>query len=301
MSQNPIKIAVVGYGNVGQSTLDAALASSDMDVVGIIRRSASETKPEHSHIPVVNTVDDLKVKPDCVVLATPTRKVPEVAVEYLKKGINTVDSFDIHTEIVDLLHTCDPVAKESKSVSVHSAGWDPGSDSIVRTLMQAAAPRGLTYTNFGPGMSMGHSVAAKAIEGVKDALSMTIPLGTSVHRRMVYVELEAGADENRVREEILADPYFSHDESHVIVVPCVAELIDMGHGVLMERKAGVGATQNQLFTFEMRINNPALTGQMLICAARASMKQEPGAYTLIDIPVIDFCEGEREDLIASLV
>ena len=58
--------------------------------------------------------------------------------------------------------------------------------------MQAMAPKGLTYTNFGPGMSMGHSVAAKAIPGVKDALSMTIPLGTGVHRRMVYVELERG-------------------------------------------------------------------------------------------------------------
>ena len=68
-----------------------------------------------------------------------------------------------------------------------AAGWDPGTDSVVRTLLEAMAPKGHTYTNFGPGMSMGHTVAVKAIPGVKDALSMTIPLGTGIHRRMVYV------------------------------------------------------------------------------------------------------------------
>ena len=63
-------------------------------------------------------------------------------------------------------------AKEHNAVSIISAGWDPGSDSIVRTLLEAIAPKGITYTNFGPGMSMGHTVAVKAIDGVKAALSM---------------------------------------------------------------------------------------------------------------------------------
>ena len=40
--------------------------------------------------------------------------------------------------------------KKAGKVSVISAGWDPGSDSIVRVLMESLAPKGLTYTNFGP-------------------------------------------------------------------------------------------------------------------------------------------------------
>lgn len=84
-------------------------------------------------------------------------------------GINTVDSFDIHTGIVDLRRTLNATAKEHKAVSIISAGWDPGSDSIVRTMLEAIAPKGITYTNFGPGMSMGHTVAVKAIDGVKAA------------------------------------------------------------------------------------------------------------------------------------
>ena len=55
-------------------------------------------------------------------------------------------------------------------------------------------------------MSMGHTVAVKAITGVKDALSLTVPLGTGLHRRMVYVELLPGAELGRVEEAIRADP-----------------------------------------------------------------------------------------------
>ena len=51
----------------------------------------------------------------------------------------------------------------------------------------------------------------------------------------------------------------------------------------------------------MSINNPALTGQVLVNVARASMRQQPGCYTMIEIPVVDMLEGDREDLIAHLV
>ena len=168
-------------------------------------------------------------------------------------------------------------------------------------MLQAIAPKGVTYTNFGPGMSMGHTVAVKAIEGVRAALSMTIPLGTGIHRRMVYVEIEDGYTLEGVAAAIKADPYFASDETHVQQVPCVQDVIDMGHGVNMTRKGVSGVTQNQLFEFNMRINNPALTGQVLVCAARAAMRQAPGCYTMPEIPVIDLLPGDRDDHIAQLV
>ena len=89
--------------------------------------------------------------------------------------------------------------------------------------------------------------------------------------------------------------------SHVFQVEDVEALKDMGHGVLMERKGVSGTTQNQLFKFDMRINNPALSAQMLVAAARASTKQQPGAYTLIEIPVVDLLPGDREAWIRKLV
>lgn len=296
-----IRVAIVGYGNIGKYALDAVETAPDMELAGIVRRQGAENKPaELADITVVKDITELE-NVDVAILATPTRKVEEYAKKCLALGINTVDSFDIHTQIVDLRRSLDAAAKEHNAVSIISAGWDPGSDSIVRSLMQSLAPKGVSYTNFGPGRSMGHSVAVRSIEGVKDALSMTIPVGTGIHRRMVYVELEEGADFKTVEAAIKADPYFVNDETHVQQVPCVDDLNDVGHGVNLVRKGVSGKTHNQLFEFNMKINNPALTAQVLINVARASMKQQPGAYTMIEIPVIDMLCGDKEELIRHLV
>ncbi len=296
-----IRAAVVGYGNIGRYALQALQQAPDFEIAGIVRRQGGENKPvELASYKVTATLSELD-NVDVAILATPTRKVEEYAREALALGINTVDSFDIHTQIPELRSKLDEVAKKHGAVSIIAAGWDPGSDSVVRALLLALAPKGVTYTNFGPGMSMGHTVAVKAVQGVKAALSMTIPLGTGIHRRVVYVEVEDGYDFKTVEHDVKTDPYFVNDETHVIQVPCVADLLDMGHGVHMTRKGVSGDTQNQRFDFNMSINNPALTGQVLVGVARASMRQNPGCYTMIEIPVIDLLPGDRETLVAQLV
>ncbi|MCE5205214.1 MAG: diaminopimelate dehydrogenase [Porphyromonadaceae bacterium] len=295
-----IRAAVIGYGNIGKYVLEALQSASDFEIAGIVRRDATNIPAELKEFRVVNSISQLE-SVDVAILCTPTRSVEKFAGECLALGINTVDSFDIHGQIFQLREILNKTARKYNAVSIISAGWDPGSDSVIRTLMEAMAPRGITYTNFGPGMSMGHTVAVKAIEGVRTALSMTIPTGTGVHRRMVYIELQEGYDFHSVAQAIKSDDYFAHDETHVFQVESVDALKDMGHGVLMERKGVSGSTQNQLFRFDMRINNPALTGQVLVGAARASMKQQPGAYTLIEIPVVDLLPGEKEGWVKKLV
>lgn len=295
-----IRAAIVGYGNIGKYVLDAILSSPDFEVAGIVRRNPNDVPVELKGYKVVASVKELG-KVDVAILATPTRSVESFAKECLALGINTVDSYDIHGGIVDLRRSLDVTAKEYKAVSIISAGWDPGTDSMIRSMFEFMAPKGVTYTNFGPGMSMGHTVAVKAIKGVKAALSMTIPLGTSIHRRMVYIEVEEGHKFADVAAAIKADDYFAHDETHVTQVDCVDSLKDMGHGVNMVRKGVSGDTQNQLLDFNMKINNPALTAQVLVASARASLKQAPGAYTMIEVPIIDYIYGERESLIKKLV
>lgn len=296
-----VRAAIVGYGNIGHYVLEALQAAPDFEIAGVVRRAGAENCPaELSAYPVVKNIKELK-DVDVAILCTPTRKVEEYAKEILALGIHTVDSFDIHTGITALRRTLDAEAKKHNTVSIISAGWDPGSDSIVRTMLEAIAPKGITYINFGPGMSMGHTVAVKAIEGVKAALSMTIPTGTGIHRRMVYIELKDGYEFDKVAAAIKADPYFVNDETHVKLVPSVDALLDMGHGVNLTRKGVSGKTQNQLFEFNMRINNPALTAQVLVCVARAAMRQQPGCYTMVEVPVIDLLPGDREEWIGHLV
>lgn len=295
-----IRAAVIGYGNIGRYVIDTILQSPDFEIAGVVRRNVDTVASELKAFTVTDSISKLQ-DVDVAILCLPSRMLEKTAKECLQLGINTADSFDIHSDIKSLRASLNTYAQKHNAVSVISAGWDPGSDSIVRGIMQAMAPNGITYTNFGPGMSMGHSVAVKAIDGVKNALSITIPKGTGVHRRMVYIEIEDGYRLEDVTKAIQNDSYFVNDETHVFQVENVDELKDMGHGVRMDRKGGSGSTQNQLLTFKMKVNNPALTAQMLVSAARASLLQQPGAYTLIEIPIVDFLPGNKEEWIEKLV
>lgn len=295
-----IRAAIVGYGNIGKYVLEALQAAPDFEIAGIVRRCADNSPLELAPYQVVERIEELD-DVNVAILCAPTRSIMSYASDILARGINTVDSFDIHSGIVELRRTLNNVCAASGAVAIISAGWDPGSDSVVRTLLEICAPKGLTFTNFGPGMSMGHTVAVKAIDGVKEALSVTIPTGEGIHRRMVYIELKEGYVFEEVAKAIKQDSYFINDETHVTLVDSVDNLKDMGHGVNMVRKGVSGKTQNQLFEFNMRINNPALTAQILVASARATFKQKAGAYTMIEVPLIDFLHGDREDLISKLV
>ncbi|MCL2195861.1 MAG: diaminopimelate dehydrogenase, partial [Oscillospiraceae bacterium] len=169
-----MNIAIVGFGNVGRAAYEAVQAADDMAVtcvVGSPRRQA----PDYVKDIWVTGLENIHAhgKVDCALLCLPTRACPDAAATLLAMGVNTVDSYDIHESIWEVRCALDGIAKQHGTCAVIAAGWDPGSDSVVRALMQAIVPRGITYTNFGPGMSMGHTVAAKAIPGVANALSVT--------------------------------------------------------------------------------------------------------------------------------
>ena len=295
-----IKVAIIGYGNVGKYAVDAIEQEPDMELIGIVEKlDVPACKAKEKYIFVKN-ISELK-SVDVAIVAVPSRLVPEVVIDLLKMGINTVDSFDIHSEILDLQKKLDPICKANSKASIVAAGWDPGIDSIIRGLFLTMAPKGITHTNYGPGMSMGHTCAVKAIKGVKNALSLTVPLGMGIHKRIVYVELNGEEPLDKVEQSIKNDPYFIKDETIVIEVKDIEKLINVSHGVMMERSGVSGITHNQVFRYECRINNPALTSQVMVSSARAVVRQNPGCYTMIDIPVIDFLSEEKDSLIKSLV
>lgn len=110
-----IRAAVVGYGNIGHYALQALEAAPDFEVAGIVRRNGAENKPEElARYDVVKDIRELQ-DVDVAILATPTRSVEKYAKEILALGINTVDSFDIHTQITSLRRSLDESAKSGKS------------------------------------------------------------------------------------------------------------------------------------------------------------------------------------------
>ena len=307
------KAAILGLGNIGRSVIRALETVPDAECIGVVRRptSVGTTPYDLRGVPDFPSFDELLEhggNPDVVILGLPSRLSPAAAKELLSRGFCTVDSFDIHARIVEVVGSLEEEAHKGRAVAITAAGWDPGTDSVQRALFEAMVPRGTTFTNFGRGRSMGHSVAARAIEGVADATAITIPLGGGRHARQVYVVLKDGYTVEQVTSSMKADPYFASDPLTVTAVPDSQALFmvaDASHGVLMERVGASGMSSNQQLKFDMRINNPALTAQILVASARAAVRlneaEQYGCYTLIDIPPVYLLPGERMDLPARLV
>lgn len=309
MATSRTQVAVVGFGNVGRCAVESILVEPDMKLAGVVEVPAFVTKQDRlterdpiglQNVRFVSEIEELAAV-DVAIVCCPSRSVCRSVESFLKRGIRTVDSFDIHHDIPTLRKQLDKVAREHNTVSILSAGWDPGVDSVIRGWFQAMAPRGITYTNYGPGLSMGHSVAVRAIKGVHDGISITVPAGMGIHRRMVYVQLESGVKFEEVEQAVKSDPYFVKDRTYVFEVEDVSSLMDTGHGVLLERNGVSGVTHNQSMKFQLKVNNPALTAQVMVSAARAAMRQKPGCYTMIEIPVVDFLHGDVDGFVTKFV
>lgn len=144
-----INVAVIGYGNIGKYAIQAIKAAPDFKLQGVVRRNPTEEQPQCLQgISVVGHISELGAV-DVAILAVPTRSCLSIAAEIMALGINTVDSFDLHgTALVQYRRDLQSLSQEHQVVSVIGAGWDPGTDSVIRALMEMMAPQGLSFTNF---------------------------------------------------------------------------------------------------------------------------------------------------------
>jgi len=75
-----IKVAIVGYGNIGRYSIQAVKAAADMELVGVVRRKESLGKKDAflEGFKVVADIDELG-KVDAAILALPSREIPAAA------------------------------------------------------------------------------------------------------------------------------------------------------------------------------------------------------------------------------
>ena len=290
-----INVAIIGWGNVGRGCKRAVSETKDMRLVGVVRRPVSlyKNREELQDTNVVSDISELKDRPDVALLCVPSREVPEKIKEMHEMGISTVDSYDEHDKIYALRQEADISAKVGKAVSVLSAGWDPGTDSVIRALMKMVSVTGHTTTTFGGeegGRSMGHTVAVKAIPGVLDAVALTLANGRGKHKRKVYVVADKKADPSQLEKEIKNDPYFVNDPTEVIFVKDINKYNTLHHEGEVERTA-----QEVAQKYHVSGTNPEFTANVMVSAARgvvnAKSREAWGAYTLMELPLIDFLPG----------
>lgn len=293
----PLRLAVVGFGRVGEVCAELISQSRDLSLAAIVRRavSAAGKLPEPLRSVPVTTHVGQAGDVDAALLCVPTNVVEEVAGQILQHGIPIVDCVTLHGEALythkQAIHR---VALHHRAAAIVGAGWDPGALSVFRSWMALLTPGGMTETRRHTGISLRHTTMAKNVTGVKDALCAEVRAPDGRLQRYVYVELEKKADADSITQAIRADPLFLGEDTQVFPVESLAELEEEGRGVVLDRRGPPGRFGHQHVLLEARCDDRVLTAQVMLAAARALPQLKPGSYVLSEVP-LSALWGERAE------
>lgn len=325
-----IRIAIMGYGNLGRGIECAVRQNEDMELVAVFTRRDPSSVKMVSGVPVYG-VDELQGRKDeidvlmlCGGSATDLpRQTPEYA-EYF----NVIDSFDTHANIPEHFAAVDQAARKGGRTAMISVGWDPGMFSLNRLYANAILREGSDYTFWGKGVSQGHSDAIRRIDGVKDARQYTVPVEAALesvracenpelttrqkHTRECYVVAEEGADKARIENEIKTMPNYFADYDTTVHFITQEELerdhagIPHGGLVLRTGKTGVNGEHNHVIEYSLKLDsNPEFTACVLTAYARAvyRMNREgmTGCKTVFDVAPAYLCAMSPEEMRAHLL
>jgi diaminopimelate dehydrogenase len=293
----PLRLAVVGFGRVGQVCAEFISLSHDLSLAAIVRRAASArgTLPETLRsIPMTTHIGQAR-DVDAALLCVPTNAVMETAFQILQHGIPIVDCATLHGEALHAhKHAIHKAAVHHRAPAIVGAGWDPGALSVFRSWFALLTPGGATETRHHTGISLRHTTVARNVAGVKDALCAEIRATDGKLQRYVYVELEEGADTDMITQAIRADPLFLQEDTQVFPVVSLADLEQEGRGVVLDRRGPPGRLGHHHLLLEARLDDTVLTAQVMVAAARALSQLDPGAYFLPEIP-LSAIWGERAE------
>lgn len=307
-----IRIAVMGYGNLGKGIECAVRQNDDMELVGVFTRRNPEEVKTLWGTPVypAQAVWDKKEDIDVLILCGGSASdLPQQTPEYAK-DFNVVDSFDTHARIPEHFANVERAAAAGGTVAIISAGWDPGLFSLNRLYAGAILREGSDYTFWGRGVSQGHSDAIRRIPGVRDARQYTVPIEAALeavrrgeepvltagqkHTRECFVVAEEGADRTRIEREIKTMPnYFADYETTVHFI--TEEELQRNHGgiphggfVLRTGKTGKEGEHSHRIEYSLKLDsNPEFTACVLTACARAAYRMNKegmkGCKTMFDV------------------
>ena len=281
------RLAIVGLGRLGNACAMAILESDDLALAGIVRRPETLPSPlpaQLAGVPVVSHPSELGAV-DAVLICLPTELVREAATDLLQHRTPIVEAaaFD-GSQRQTHWRAIGRVALRHRVPAAVGAGWDPGIRELFESLFAMLCPKGGTATHDRPGVSLHHTLAARAIPGIRDALCADFRTSNGEIRRYVYVEPKPDADVALGTKLIQSDPLFLDEETVVLPVDSVATLEQEGHGVVIERWGRAGGKDHQRFLLEGRFDRVAIAGQTMAAAARALAALRPGAHPLSSIP-----------------
>jgi len=309
-----MKIAILGYGNLGRGVEAAIKQNPDTELFAVFTRRNPDTVKIHTENAKVLHIDnilDYKTQIDVLIICGGSATdLPVQTPEYVKY-FNVIDSFDTHAKIPEHFENVDKNAQQSGKIGIISVGWDPGMFSLSRLYANAILPDGQDYTFWGKGVSQGHSDAIRRIEGVIDARQYTIPVPSAIesvkngespslttrqkHTRECFVVASDGADKARIEKEIVTMPNYFADYDTTVHFITMEEMkrdhqgLPHGGTVIRSGKTGFDNQNSAIIEYNLKLDsNPEFTSSVLVAYARAAyrlcLKGEKGCKTVFDIP-----------------
>ena len=286
-----LRLAIVGYGNLGKSLEKEIAKEKDLELTAIYsRRVLNHAKYRHTN--------EIEQCDDCDVALLALGSYGDI-LQYADtfRRLDTVDSFDTHAKIGEykmLLNTAKP-----DKISIISTGWDPGLLSLIRGVFSVGSNGCVTL--WGEGVSQGHSNAIRALDGVIDAVQFTKPKENALelirngetdsrklHDRLCYVACNE-ADEKRLHNEIVnMKNYFEGYDTRVVF--CEPSEI----AVLKQKTAHRGqvVTVGEGFATHSEVKldcNTDYTAKIMLAYAKALPQLKADGYTgaldVFDIPM----------------
>ncbi len=328
---NKIRVAITGYGNLGQSAEIGIRQNPDMELVGVFtRRNPASIKLQTEGVKAyhIDEAKNMTDKIDLMILCGGSKgDLPEQGPQ-MASLFNTVDAYDTHAQIPEYFAKMDKVSKSSNKVSVVASGWDPGMFSINRLYGEVFLPQGKGYTFWGEGVSQGHSDAIRRVEGVADGKQYTIPMQEAIkrvrngeepeltnrerHLRECYVVAKEGADLKRIEEDIKTMPDYFADYNTIVHFVSQKELdrnhagISHGGFVIHSGTTGPNNENKQLTEYSIKLgSNSDFTANVLLAYGRAAYRlSKEGAYgakTVLDIAPAYLSMNSVDDLRARLL
>ena len=273
-------------GRLGGAARELILARDDMELVECFTRANADTLIE------------FKDKIDVLLVCVGSSHDAPIITPEIAKNFSTVDSFDTHAELGTYMENIKANQGEGL-VSVVGTGWDPGMLSLQRLLLLPIM--GNVETFWGPGVSLGHSNAVRAIKGVQSAIQFTIPRRSAIrnvrrgktvnsqdkHRRLCYVV--APIDEyRRIAQEIKGMPHYFAPYKTTVKFISQAKFDAKFQGRQEHTGRVIARDDKSLAEFSLKIgSNPHWTaGAMLgytVAAWNLKREGQSGVFTVADI------------------
>ncbi len=275
------RIAVIGFGRLGQACVEAIFDTAGAELAGVVRRPTSPARlaAPFAHARVARHVRDLDPPLHAALLCVPAELATGLAREILQMRIPVVECARLEGRALEAHYAAlDTAATQHRVAAVLGAGWDPGVLPVLRRAFELLVPHGETELSSHPAAGLHHTAAVNGVKEIKAALAGEYRTASGASQRYLYVELARGARIDAVKTALAADPAFAGEETLVFPVESIAAIEEQAHGIVLTRRGSALSGAHQSLLLEGRFAPIAFAARAMLEGAAQLTGSAHGAH-----------------------